>query len=145
MGLFPREGARDSAEGPDVEPVGYPSIVDAVRDSMGDTSMPVPSTDVRVFATFTGCDEPVAATLHTDDGDDVPLGRARRQDHLDTTVSLPRGSTWSLSWAADPSLGFTVSDVPLMVTASLACDESVGRTVTGMTVAEVIDQWPSDR
>jgi hypothetical protein len=142
MGLFPRAGARDTAQGPGGGRVGYLGIVDAVRDAMGDTSVPVSSTDVRVIATFTGCDEAVTATLHSDDGDDVLPAPARRQDQFDATVSLPVGSTWWVRWADDPSPAFTVTDQPLLVAASLACDELVGRTVTDTTVAEVVDRWP---
>jgi hypothetical protein len=112
---------------------------------MGDGSVPVPTTPVRFIARFRGCDEPVTATLHTDDGDDALPAPARRQDHLDATVSLPTGSTWWVRWAEDPSPDFTVADVPLVVAAALTCDESLGRTVTEMTVAAVLDRWPNER
>lgn len=141
VGLFPRDGALDASSGPNERPVDYLAIVDAVLAAGADPSQVVPSTDVRVIATFEGCDEAITTRLHTADGDDVILAAARRRDHLDRTVRLPVGSVWWVAWAEDPSSAFLVGETPLLIAADLTCDQR-GRHVRAVTVAEITDTRP---
>ncbi len=137
VGLYAAATAAPVADGPFDEPLDYLAIVEADRTSTGDASVPVASTPVRVIATFTGCKEPVTASLDTAEGDIVSLAPERSRDYLDSTVELPVGTSWRASWAREPSTPIPVGDSPLLVAASLRCSDRDGRTVDGLTVAEV--------
>ena len=138
VGLYAAATAAPVADGPFDEPLDYLAIVEADRTSTGDASVPVASTPVRVIATFTGCKEPCdRVTRHR--------GRRHRVARAGaTTTGSPRldGRAAGRHLLAS-QLGtraeapIPVGDSPLLVAASLRCSDRDGRTVDGLTVAEV--------
>jgi hypothetical protein len=154
-GLFPALGV--SAWREDGKPTDVLQALDDLRSL--DESVPPVTTDVRLVATFVGCDYPdsgdrLGATIRTTAGDLVTIPRAKGRDFIDATVPLPRGSTWRLGWASDEvfpdgtrnvatsAATFEVADRPLLVTAAYRCKEESGSTATDATVGEVIDPRP---
>jgi hypothetical protein len=141
-GLFPRAGAdvwpRD--EGKVVDLLG---ALDALES--GDRSSPPTTTDVRLVATFIGCEpmdgdasrDRIGASIMTAAGDRVAFPRTRARDFVDGSARIPTGTTWRVGWEPDLRATFAVGGRPLLVTAAYRCSED-GVKVTDVAVAEVV-------
>jgi len=157
VGLFPAAGVTAWRED------GKPThVLEALHDDRLrtlDESVPPTTADVRLVATFVGCDYPdedarLGASLRTAAGDLVTIPRAKGRDFVDVTVPLPSGTTWRVGWQSvevhpdgtrdsPPSMAaIAVKDQPLLVTAAYRCRVS-GATPTQVAVAEVIATDPS--
>ncbi|MFN8521212.1 MAG: hypothetical protein U0667_17925 [Chloroflexota bacterium] len=145
LGLFPRAGAGVSL-GSGRTPPDLLGALETARLEMVDTTSPPDTTDVRLVATFVGCEprdgdaslDRIPAQIQTSAGDRVLFRRQKGRDFVDATVPLPVGTTWRVGWESDPATTFDVADRPLLVTAVIRCPRDDAPKVTDVMVAEVV-------
>jgi hypothetical protein len=143
IGLFPAAGAtawREDGKRAD--------MLDALHDDRLrslDHSEPPATTDMRLVATFVACDgedgnhdgDGVGASIRTADGDLVTFERLRGRHFVDTTQSLPTGSTWQVGWDWGQTAPFDVGRSPLLVTATYRCTDE-GTRIQDVVVGHIV-------